>query len=159
MGLTSEDLINVIIAFILPPVAVAIQRGCTGTVFLNIFLTLLFYWPGLIHAIYIIVSDREKEDAANPPYLIQPTQMYQTQAPGMYQTAAPGVYQTQAPGMYQAPAPGTYQAPAPAMYQTPGAEMQQPPYSNAQTGYVAPIVNQQNDQPPYYLDNKQAKIA
>ncbi|MFN6946893.1 MAG: YqaE/Pmp3 family membrane protein [Cytophagaceae bacterium] len=47
----------VIIAILLPPLAVALVRGIGGAFILNIILTLLFYIPGLIHALIIVLDD------------------------------------------------------------------------------------------------------
>ncbi|KAG7662536.1 SNF1, partial [[Candida] subhashii] len=66
--LTGNDLALICIAVIFPPVAVAIQRGCTGDVLINILLTLLFHWPGVVHAMYLIVKDRDNEEEWNRLY-------------------------------------------------------------------------------------------
>ncbi|MBX9852254.1 MAG: YqaE/Pmp3 family membrane protein [Cytophagaceae bacterium] len=44
----------VIIAILLPPLAVALVDGLTGPFWLSIVLTLLFYLPGLIYALFRI---------------------------------------------------------------------------------------------------------
>jgi len=49
-----ELLLMVIIAIILPPVAVLIARGFGGAFLLNIILTILFILPGVIHALLIV---------------------------------------------------------------------------------------------------------
>lgn len=50
-------LLLVIIAILLPPVAVALVDGITGPFWLSILLTLLFYLPGLIYALYRIFRE------------------------------------------------------------------------------------------------------
>ncbi|EKN48001.1 MULTISPECIES: YqaE/Pmp3 family membrane protein [Pseudomonas] len=50
------DIIRIIFAILLPPVGVFMQVGLGGAFWLNILLTLFGYIPGIIHAIYIIVS-------------------------------------------------------------------------------------------------------
>ncbi|MBC3955692.1 Uncharacterized membrane protein YqaE, homolog of Blt101, UPF0057 family [Pseudomonas asturiensis] len=50
------DIIRIIFAILLPPLGVFLQVGLGGAFWLNILLTLLGYIPGIIHAIYIIVS-------------------------------------------------------------------------------------------------------
>lgn len=45
-----------IIALVLPPLPVIIRRGCSGHVLLNIFLCLLGWIPGVVHAWYIILE-------------------------------------------------------------------------------------------------------
>lgn len=53
--------IRILVAFILPPMAVYIQFGANKYFWINCVLTLLGYFPGLLHAIYIM--------AARPPGL------------------------------------------------------------------------------------------
>lgn len=48
------DLIRLICAILLPPLGVFLQVGFTGQFWLNILLTLLGYFPGIIHAVWII---------------------------------------------------------------------------------------------------------
>lgn len=48
------DLIRIIFSVLIPPLGVFLQVGLGGAFWLNILLTLLGYFPGLIHAIYII---------------------------------------------------------------------------------------------------------
>ena len=50
------DIIRIIFAILLPPVGVFMQVGLGRAFWLNILLTLFGYIPGIIHAIYIIVS-------------------------------------------------------------------------------------------------------
>lgn len=49
-----NTLLLVIIAILLPPLAVALVDGLTGPFWLSLLLTLLFYIPGLIYALYRI---------------------------------------------------------------------------------------------------------
>lgn len=46
----------VIIAVLLPPLAVGLKRGVGAQLLLSIVLTLLFWLPGLLHAIYIVLK-------------------------------------------------------------------------------------------------------
>lgn len=48
------DIIRVIFAILLPPLGVFLQVGLGGAFWLNILLTLLGYFPGVIHAIWVI---------------------------------------------------------------------------------------------------------
>lgn len=57
-GLTSGDLLRLILAVILPPLGVFTQVGFGLHFWLNILLTLLGYIPGIIHAVWIIVTRR-----------------------------------------------------------------------------------------------------
>ncbi len=53
---TTNKLLLVIIAIILPPLAVGLKSGIGGALLLNIILTLLFYIPGLLHALYVVLN-------------------------------------------------------------------------------------------------------
>ena len=50
------DIIRIIIAILLPPLGVFLEVGFAGAFWLNILLTLLGYFPGVIHAVYIIAK-------------------------------------------------------------------------------------------------------
>lgn len=50
------DVVRIILSILIPPLGVFLQVGLGGQFWLNVLLTLLGYFPGLIHAIYIIVS-------------------------------------------------------------------------------------------------------
>ncbi len=50
------DSIRIILSIILPPLGVFLQVGIGAHFWINILLTLLGYFPGLIHAIYIIAK-------------------------------------------------------------------------------------------------------
>lgn len=50
------DVIRIIVAILLPPLGVFLQVGIGAQFWINIILTLLGYIPGIIHAVYIIVS-------------------------------------------------------------------------------------------------------
>ncbi|GAA65443.1 UPF0057 membrane protein ssr1169 [Pseudoalteromonas sp. BSi20311] len=50
------DIIRIIFSILLPPLGVFLQVGIGMHFWLNILLTLLGYFPGLIHAIYIIAK-------------------------------------------------------------------------------------------------------
>ncbi|CAH6721944.1 plasma membrane proteolipid 3 [[Candida] jaroonii] len=56
MAVTCSDIIKLICAFFLPPLGVFLESGCTGAFWLNILLTILGYIPGIIHAVYIIIT-------------------------------------------------------------------------------------------------------
>ena len=45
-----------IIAILLPPLAVGLKAGVGGSLILNIILTLLFYLPGPLHALYVVLN-------------------------------------------------------------------------------------------------------
>jgi uncharacterized membrane protein YqaE (UPF0057 family) len=50
------DVIRLLFAIILPPLGVFLQVGLGGQFWLNILLTLFGYIPGIIHAVYIIIT-------------------------------------------------------------------------------------------------------
>lgn len=50
------DLLKIILAVILPPLGVLLEVGLGLHFWLNIVLTLFGFVPGIIHAIYIIVT-------------------------------------------------------------------------------------------------------
>lgn len=50
------DILRIILAIILPPVGVAMQVGLSTQFWINVILTLLGYIPGIIHAVYIILT-------------------------------------------------------------------------------------------------------
>ncbi len=50
------DFLRIIFAILLPPLGVFLQVGFGLHFWLNILLTLLGYIPGIIHAIYIILT-------------------------------------------------------------------------------------------------------
>ncbi|EYE94240.1 YqaE/Pmp3 family membrane protein [Aspergillus glaucus CBS 516.65] len=54
MPFTASDICKIILAFILPPLGVFLERGCGADFLINICLTILGWIPGIIHAIYII---------------------------------------------------------------------------------------------------------
>lgn len=53
----TNKLLLVIIAILLPPVAVGLKRGIGGALILNIVLTLLLWIPGFLHALYVVLND------------------------------------------------------------------------------------------------------
>ena len=50
-----SKLLLVIIAILLPPLAVGLKEGVGGALILNIVLWILFYIPGLIHALWVVL--------------------------------------------------------------------------------------------------------
>jgi len=52
-----SKLLLVIIAILLPPLAVGLKDGLGFHLVLSIILTLLFYVPGLLHALWILLRD------------------------------------------------------------------------------------------------------
>ncbi|OAA70983.1 putative protein family UPF0057 [Akanthomyces lecanii RCEF 1005] len=56
MAFTASDICKILLAIILPPVGVLLERGCGADLCINICLTILGYIPGIIHALYIILK-------------------------------------------------------------------------------------------------------
>jgi len=50
------DIIRILIAILLPPLGVFLQVGIGVHFWINIVLTILGYFPGIIHAVYIIAK-------------------------------------------------------------------------------------------------------
>jgi uncharacterized membrane protein YqaE (UPF0057 family) len=51
-----RDLVQIIIAILLPPLGVAMATGISKTFWINLLLTILGYLPGIIHAVYVIAK-------------------------------------------------------------------------------------------------------
>ena len=47
------SIIVLIASILLPPLGVALKHGLGGTFLINLILTLIFFVPGVIHAIYV----------------------------------------------------------------------------------------------------------
>ncbi|KAI0134701.1 putative RIC1 protein [Xylariales sp. AK1849] len=56
MPFTGSDIFKIILAIILPPLGVFLERGCGADLLINLLLTVLGYIPGIIHALYIILK-------------------------------------------------------------------------------------------------------
>lgn len=63
---TPMDVIRVLLSILLPPLGVFLQVGIGLQFWVNVLLTLLGYLPGVIHAVYIIVTRPERERLAPP---------------------------------------------------------------------------------------------
>ncbi|MBW4536135.1 MAG: YqaE/Pmp3 family membrane protein [Pleurocapsa minor HA4230-MV1] len=50
------DVIRILLSILIPPLGVFLQVGIGVDFWINILLTLLGYFPGLIHAIWIITK-------------------------------------------------------------------------------------------------------
>lgn len=51
-------IIDVIIALIIPPVAVYIKEGTSGALWLNLLLCLFVWFPAILHALYVVFKNR-----------------------------------------------------------------------------------------------------
>ncbi|PHN07295.1 YqaE/Pmp3 family membrane protein [Flavilitoribacter nigricans] len=52
---STNKLLMIIIAVILPPLAVAMQSGLSSQFWICLLLTFLLYLPGLLYALYVIL--------------------------------------------------------------------------------------------------------
>ncbi|HEY9664731.1 MAG TPA: YqaE/Pmp3 family membrane protein [Allocoleopsis sp.] len=52
-------LLRIVLALVLPPVAVFLTYGLSTTLLINIVLTLLGWFPGSIHAVWAVVKHYE----------------------------------------------------------------------------------------------------
>jgi len=50
------SIIRIIFAILIPPVGVFLTVGLKGSFWLNILFTILGYFPGIIHAIWVIAK-------------------------------------------------------------------------------------------------------
>lgn len=50
------DILRIILAIILPPLGVFTQVGLTKHFWINVVLTILGFVPGIVHALYIILT-------------------------------------------------------------------------------------------------------
>ena len=56
MNLDTNTLLMVIIAILLPPVAVFLKKGAGMPLVINIVLTICFFIPGVIHALLVVLG-------------------------------------------------------------------------------------------------------
>ena len=52
-------IIKIILAIFLPPVAAFMQVGLTTHFWINIVLTVLFVIPGVIHALWLVLTEKK----------------------------------------------------------------------------------------------------
>ncbi len=52
------NILNLILAIFLPPVGAFLQVGLTKHFFINIILTLLGGVPGIVHAVWLVVTEK-----------------------------------------------------------------------------------------------------
>jgi uncharacterized membrane protein YqaE (UPF0057 family) len=98
----ASDVLIVILAILLPPIAVVIRRGCGVDLVINILLCLLGHIPGIIHAVYIVLHDRERRRCAPVPYV------QQTNEQAMYGGQTQPAYFDQPRAIDTEPTPPTY---------------------------------------------------
>ena len=52
----TSDLLKILLAILLPPLGVLLEAGVGLHFFLNIVLTLFGFIPGIVHALYVILT-------------------------------------------------------------------------------------------------------
>jgi len=55
------NLIKGLLLVVFPPLGVLLHKGLSGTLVINIILTMLGYIPGLIHGIYLFLANEDIE--------------------------------------------------------------------------------------------------
>lgn len=53
---SEKDLLRILIAIFIPPLAAFLQVGFSTHFFINVILTLFGYVPGIIHAVWLILK-------------------------------------------------------------------------------------------------------
>jgi uncharacterized membrane protein YqaE (UPF0057 family) len=51
-----NKLVMILLAIFLPPVAVGLKRGLGKDLLINILLCLLLFFPGMVHALWVIAN-------------------------------------------------------------------------------------------------------
>jgi uncharacterized membrane protein YqaE (UPF0057 family) len=51
-----DDVLKIILAILIPPLGVALEVGLGVHFWINVVLTILGYLPGIVHAIFVIVT-------------------------------------------------------------------------------------------------------
>ena len=76
-----SEICLVFISIFIPPLGVLLHRGCGADLVINILLTLLGHIPGVIHAIYLILHDRERRKEGK---MLYPPPKHQYNKEAMY---------------------------------------------------------------------------
>jgi uncharacterized membrane protein YqaE (UPF0057 family) len=56
MSNSTDKLIKIIVAVIFPPVAIALHEGISKQFWICLFLTIIFFLPGMVYAIWIVTK-------------------------------------------------------------------------------------------------------
>ncbi|CAG2120528.1 unnamed protein product, partial [Medioppia subpectinata] len=87
--------IKVVFAVILPPVAVLLDRGCNLDFVLNLILTCIAWFPGIIHALFVIC--RKKGEQQHIHHIHTTREIIVTTEPQMMANASQAVVYTAVP--------------------------------------------------------------
>ncbi|KAG6372716.1 hypothetical protein JVT61DRAFT_6303 [Boletus reticuloceps] len=126
-----DAVILIILAWIFPPVAVALLSGCGPDLCLNILLTILGWLPGCLHAFWLVLKRAEANDRYG-------YKNWTYAGMGKYRPAheaPPGVQPSTAHGQPQPPPPAP---PPPGQYSPPGVPPQSQASVDQKGGYTAP---------------------
>jgi len=52
------NVIKILLAIFIPPVAAFLQVGLTLHFWINLVLTLIFFFPGMVHALWLVVTKK-----------------------------------------------------------------------------------------------------
>lgn len=52
-------ILKIILAIVFPPIAVLMQVGFSKHFWINVVLCLFFYLPGIIHALWLVLTDKK----------------------------------------------------------------------------------------------------
>jgi uncharacterized membrane protein YqaE (UPF0057 family) len=64
----TRDFVRIVVAWFAPPIGVLLQVGLGAAFWVNLLLTLLFYVPGLVHAVWVISSVGQGGRAVADPH-------------------------------------------------------------------------------------------
>ena len=53
------SILNLILAILLPPLGAFLQVGASKHFFINIILCMLFWFPGVLHAVWLVATDKK----------------------------------------------------------------------------------------------------
>ena len=52
-----SKLVLIVISIFLPPLAVFLKKGIMPTFWINLLLTLIFFIPGVVHALWVVTKE------------------------------------------------------------------------------------------------------
>jgi uncharacterized membrane protein YqaE (UPF0057 family) len=58
MNKAEDDLVKFVVAFLIPPLAAYWKVGLTQHFYINVVLTLLFFVPGMFHALWLVLPKK-----------------------------------------------------------------------------------------------------
>jgi len=55
--MTVEKILLIMLAILLPPIAVLVHKGVSKPFWIDLILTILLYLPGQIYAVYVVLTE------------------------------------------------------------------------------------------------------